>query len=41
MTIMDMDVQTQNIIKGIVLLIAIVLDSYLHPRDEETSKQGD
>ncbi len=41
MTIMDMDVQTQNIIKGVVLLIAIVLDSYLHPRDEETSKQGD
>jgi len=41
MTIMDMDVQTQNIIKGIVLLIAIGLDSYLHPRDEETSKQGD
>jgi ribose transport system permease protein len=41
MTIMDMDVQTQNIIKGIVLLIAIVLDSYLHPQDEETSKQGD
>ncbi len=41
MTILDMDVQTQNIIKGIVLLIAIVLDSYLHPRDEETSKQGD
>jgi len=41
MTIMDMDVQTQNIIKGIVLLIAIALDSYLHPRDEETSKQGD
>jgi ribose transport system permease protein len=41
MTIMDMDVQTQNIIKGVVLLIAIVLDSYLNPRDEETSKQGD
>ena len=41
MTIMDMDVQTQNIIKGIVLLVAIVLDSHLHPRDEETSKQGD
>jgi ribose transport system permease protein len=41
MTIMDMDVQTQNIIKGVVLLIAIVLDSYLHPLDEETSKQGD
>jgi len=41
MTIMDMDVQSQNIVKGIVLLVAIVLDSVLHPRDEETSKQGD
>jgi len=41
MTIMDMDVQTQNIVKGVVLLVAIVLDSRLHPRDEETSKQGD
>ena len=41
MTIMDLDVQTQNIVKGIVLLVAIVLDSILHPRDEETSKQGD
>jgi len=41
MTILDMDVQTQNLVKGFVLLIAIVLDSVLHPRDEETSKQGD
>jgi ribose transport system permease protein len=41
MTIMDLDVQTQNIVKGLVLLVAIVLDSVLHPRDEETSKQGD
>lgn len=41
MTIMDVDVQTQNIVKGVVLLVAIVLDSLLHPRDEETSKQGD
>lgn len=41
MTIMNMDVQTQNIVKGVVLLVAILLDSRLHPRDEETSKQGD
>jgi len=41
MTLMDLDVQTQNIVKGLVLLVAIVLDSILHPRDEETSKQGD
>jgi hypothetical protein len=24
-----------------VLLMAITLDSYIHPRDEETAKQGD
>jgi ribose transport system permease protein len=41
MTIMDMDIQTQNVVKGVVLLSAIVMDSVLHPRDEETSKQGD
>lgn len=41
MTIMDMDIQTQNVVKGVVLLAAIVMDSVLHPRDEETSKQGD
>lgn len=41
MTIMNLDIQTQNMIKGGVLLAAIVFDSYLHPRDEETAKQGD
>ena len=41
MTIMNLDTQTQDIIKGIVLLIAIGLDSYVHPREEETAKQGD
>lgn len=41
MTIMNLDLQTQNIIKGAVLLTAIVLDSYVHPRNEETAKQGD
>ncbi len=41
MTIMNLDIQTQDMIKGAVLLIAISLDSYVHPRDEETAKQGD
>ena len=41
MTIMDMDSQTQNIIMGFVLLVALVVDSYVHPRDDETAKQGD
>lgn len=41
MTIMNLDIQTQDMIKGAVLLVAITLDSYVHPRDDETAKQGD
>lgn len=41
MTIMNLDIQTQDMIKGGVLLVAITLDSYVHPRDDETAKQGD
>lgn len=41
MILMDLSYQLQNIITGGVLLIAIVLDSWLHPRDEETARQGD
>ena len=40
-TIMDVNSEVQNIIRGVVLLAAIILDNWLHPRDEETSKQGD
>jgi ribose transport system permease protein len=40
-TIMDVNSEVQNIIKGLVLLAAIVLDNWLHPRDEETARQGD
>jgi ribose transport system permease protein len=40
-TIMDVNSEVQNIIKGMVLLAAIVLDNFLHPRDEETARQGD
>lgn len=40
-TIMDVNSEVQNIIKGFVLLAAIILDNWLHPRDEETSRQGD
>ena len=40
-TIMDVNSEVQNIVKGIVLLVAIVLDNWLHPRDEETARQGD
>jgi ribose transport system permease protein len=40
-TIMDVNSEVQNIIRGVVLLAAIVLDNWLHPRDEETARQGD
>ncbi|MBV8191715.1 MAG: ABC transporter permease [Alphaproteobacteria bacterium] len=40
-TIMDINSEVQNIIKGVVLLAAIVLDNWLHPRDEETARQGE
>ncbi|HEY0484975.1 MAG TPA: ABC transporter permease [Mycobacteriales bacterium] len=41
MTIMNLNVHQQNIIKGLILLAALVLDNRLHPRDEETVRQGD
>jgi ribose transport system permease protein len=40
-TIMDVNSEVQNIIRGIVLLAAIIIDNWLHPRDEETARQGD
>jgi ribose transport system permease protein len=41
MTILNLDAETQDIIKGAVLIAAIIVDSLLHPRDDETAKQGD
>lgn len=41
MTLLDLNVYQQNIAKGFVLLAALVLDNRLHPRDEETVRQGD
>ncbi len=41
LTIMDVNSEVQNIIRGVVLLGAIILDNFLHPRDEETARQGD
>lgn len=41
MIIMNLDSNWQSIIKGLVLLGAILLDNFLHPRDEETARQGD
>jgi ribose transport system permease protein len=41
LVMLDIDSRTQGIIIGVVMLIALVVDSYVHPRDEETAKQGD
>jgi ribose transport system permease protein len=41
MTILNMNTHEQNIVKGLILLAALVLDNRLHPRDEETVRQGD
>lgn len=41
MTIMDISYSGQNLIKGVVLLIAVITDSFLNPRNEETAQQGD
>jgi ribose transport system permease protein len=41
MTILDIPYAGQNLIKGIVLLIAVITDTFLNPRNEETAQQGD
>lgn len=41
MTIMDMSYSAQNLIKGVVLLAAVIADSFLNPRNEETAQQSD
>ncbi len=41
MTIMNIPYEVQSLIKGVVLLIAMALDSVINPRNEETAQQGD
>ena len=41
MTIMDVPYILQNLIKGLILLVAIIIDTLINPRDEQTSQQGD
>jgi len=41
MILLDIQGDLQNIVKSVVLLGAIALDRKLHPRDEETARQGD
>jgi ribose transport system permease protein len=41
MTILNIEYTVQNVIKGIILLTAIVIDTIVNPRDEQTAQQGD
>jgi ribose transport system permease protein len=41
MTIMNIEYTLQNVIRSVILLAAIVLDSIINPRDEQTAQQGD
>jgi ribose transport system permease protein len=41
MTILDLGNIYQNLIKASVLLVALIVDGRLNPRDEQTSQQGD
>jgi ribose transport system permease protein len=41
MTMLDMPYTAQSIVKGFILLAAIIADSIVNPRDEQTSQQGD
>lgn len=41
MTIMNLSYTTQNFIKSIVMLVALIAETMLNPRDEQTSQSGD
>ncbi|MDR5653306.1 ABC transporter permease [Ruixingdingia sedimenti] len=41
MTILNLSIEVQSLIKAGILLAAIIADSMLNPRDELTSQQGD
>lgn len=41
MTLMNVSTQVQDVLKGVVLLAAIVTDNWMNPRDTETDTVGD
>jgi ribose transport system permease protein len=41
LTLLDVPVQQQSMVEAIVFLAALSIDSRLHPRNEETARQGD
>ena len=38
---MNIEYTLQNVIRSLILLAAIMLDSIINPRDEQTAQQGD
>lgn len=40
MTILDITYTTQNLVKSLILLLAFTVDSFINPRDEQTSQQS-
>jgi ribose transport system permease protein len=41
MTMLDLSYTAQNVIKALILLVALILDTIVNPRDEQTTQQGD
>jgi ribose transport system permease protein len=41
MTILNLSFSAQNLIKGVVLLLTIIIDSVVNKRNEETAQHGD
>ena len=41
MTVLNLGNIYQNLIKATILLVALVVDSRLNPRDEQVGQQGD
>jgi len=41
LTIMNVPFEVQNLVRGLVLLVAVLIDSLINPRNEETAQQGD
>lgn len=41
MTIANMSYSAQNLVRGVILLIAVLTDTLLNPRNEQTAQQGD
>ncbi len=41
MTMLNLTYTAQNVIKALILLLALILDTLVNPRDEQTAQQGD